>query len=158
MFCMWKITCHGDGMLLRPTETKNFFAHLSSSSNLLSGFFLLFTVSILMIPKLCHNPTFLDNLWLLVASLRWPPLWRPLVDEKALYLFVTHLDVKLLSNNVSFIAPWPGSRCISLQPPSVSSLKTLPSWVPVFPLLCPHSLRLGQVPAGCHQNGPDVCL
>lgn len=31
-------------------------------------------------------------------------LWRPLGDEKALYLFITHLVLKFFANNASFTA------------------------------------------------------
>lgn len=41
---------------------------------------------------------------------------------------------------------------------SVSSLKMLPSWTPAFLILYTHSPRLGQVPAGCDRNRPDVCI
>lgn len=86
------------------------------------------------------------NLLLLVdleGLLRTFPLWRPLGDEKALYLFITHFDLKLLGDNVSFATRWPGFWCISAQPPSVSSLKTLPSWTPVFLILWPHFAAAG---------------
>lgn len=40
----------------------------------------------------------------------------------------------------------------------VSSLKTLPSWMPVILILCLRSVQPGRVPAGRHQNRPDVCI
>lgn len=69
---------------------------------------------------ICHSPTIWDNLLLLVVCSRcWEclPFGNLWGDEKTLYLFIIHLDLKLLGNNVSFIARWPGSWCISTQPP-----------------------------------------
>lgn len=105
--------------------------------------------------NICRSPTILDNLLLFVV---WSGSLRSLGVEKALYLFIAHLGLKPLCNNVSFTTRWPGSRCVSAQPPLVSSLKTLPSWTPVFLILCPRSPCTGQVPAGCDRNRPDVCI
>ncbi len=111
--------------------------------------------------NICQSPTIFGQ-FIVVCGLEWlqrtSPLWIPFGVERTLYLFITHLGRKLLCNNVSFTTWWPGSRCASALPPSVSSLKTVPSWTPVFLILCPRSPCLGQVPAGCDQNRPDVCI
>lgn len=104
---------------------------------------------------ICQSHIILDDLLLFVVrrgSGECLSFRDPLGDEKALYLFITHVDLKLLGNNDSFPTRRPGSWCVSAQPPSASYLKALPSWTPVFLILCPHSRQLGHVPAGCDRK------